>query len=393
MNFTKLKTCMEKLIEEYKVPGLDVIVNKNHEEVFRYTNGFSDIENKRKMEGNEIYDMFSMTKMITCASALTLAEKGAISLDDEISKYLPEFKKMKIAEFDFDASEGQKIASGGGLGENAEKDYDGFVKTPITIKHLFTMTAGFDYGVGLLHEKSEEENGPQTTREIVSVIADTVLGFEPGTRFRYSLCHDVLGAVIEVVSGKTLGEYMKENTFEPLGMENTSFDLPENERVMVKYRNENGMIKKIDQGNWFRVTEKYQSGGASLVSTASDYALFLDALASGGIGKNGNRILKESTIKLMGTNHLSGKALDDFDKMRKGYGYGLGVRVHINDKTSGMLSPLGEFGWDGAAGAFSLVDTKNKLSLTYFQQMSGWDLKTQQLITNALYSCFDKEDL
>lgn len=388
MDFTSLKKCMDFFLEEYKIPGLDIIVNKDHQEIFRYTAGFSDLENKRKMEGNEIYDIYSMTKMITCTSALHLIEKGKMSLEDEISKFLPEFKKMKISEYDFDVTEGQKIASGEETDAKSREDFDGFAKTPITVKHLFTMSAGLDYGLDVLYEKAGEKS---TTREVVSFISDKVLGFEPGTRFRYSLCHDVLGAIIEVVSGKSLGDYMKENIFEPLGMKNTSFDLPKSENVMVKYRNENGKIVKVDQGNWFKITDKYQSGGASLVSTAEDYALFLDALACGGIGKNGNRILKEASVKLMGTNQLSGKVLEDFDELRKGYGYGLGVRVHINPERSGKLSPAGEFGWDGAAGAFSLVDTKNKLSVTYFQEMFGWDLKMQHLITNALYSCIEQE--
>ena len=388
MDFTSLKKCMDFFLEEYKIPGLDIIVNRDHEEIFRYTKGFSDLENQRKMEGNEIYDIYSMTKMITCTSALQLIEKGEMSLEDEISKFLPEFKKMKISEYDFDVTEGQKIASGEETDAKSREDFDGFAKTPITVKHLFTMSAGLDYGLDVLYEKAGEKS---TTREVVSFISDKVLGFEPGTRFRYSLCHDVLGAIIEVVSGKSLGDYMKENIFEPLGMKNTSFDLPNNERVMVKYRNENGKLIKAEQGNWFRITKEYQSGGAGLVSTAEDYALFLDALACGGIGKNGNRILKEASVKLMGTNQLSGKVLEDFDELRKGYGYGLGVRVHINPETSGKSSPVGEFGWDGAAGAFSLVDTKNKISVAYFQEMFGWDLKMQHLITNALYSCIEQE--
>ena len=386
MEFTNLKKCMECLINEHKTPGLDIIVNKDHKEIFRYTAGFSDLENKRKMQGNEIYDIYSMTKMITCTSALQLVESGKMSLDDEISKFLPEFEKMKVSEFDFDASDGQKIASGSTTDAEGEADFDGFAKTPITIKHLFTMTAGFDYGVAFLREKAEAEGGPQSTRDVVSEMSQMVLGFEPGTRFRYSLCHDVLGAVVEVVSGEKLGDYMEEHIFKPLGMKNTSFDMPDNDRVMVKYRRENGEIKKIGQENWFKITNEYQSGGAGLVSTAEDYALFVDALACGGVGKNGNRVLNESTVKLMGTNQLSGKASEDFDRMRKGYGYGLGVRVHINDQISGKLSPVGEFGWDGAAGAFSLVDTKNKLSIAYFQEMPGWDLKIQELMTNALYS-------
>ena len=112
--------------------------------------------------------------------------------------------------------------------------------------------------------------------------------------------------------------------------------------------------------------------------------MFLDMVACGGVGKTGARILKQETVKLWGTNHVSGAAAEDFDKMRRGYGYGLGVRVHIDPTRSGTLSPVGEFGWDGAAGAFSMVDPVNNVSLTYFQNVLGYE-PDQCAIRNALY--------
>ena len=107
------------------------------------------------------------------------------------------------------------------------------------------------------------------------------------------------------------------------------------------------------------------------------------------MAKNGYRLLSPESVKLMSTNHLTGKQSEDFYLIRPGYGYGFGVRTHIDESKSGSLSPIGEFGWDGAAGAFSLVDTKNKLSLTYFQHVHNWDVKMQSEIRNALYSCFE----
>ena len=139
----------------------------------------------------------------------------------------------------------------------------------------------------------------------------------------------------------------------------------------------------------YNLTDEYQSGGAGVVSSAEDYALFLDALANGGIGKSGNRILSTSTVELMRTNHLTVKQFEDFEKWRSGYGYGLGVRTHIDKSLSGSLSPIGEFGWDGAAGAISMVDPSNKLSMTYFQQILGWDLRIQTEMRNILYTCLD----
>lgn len=393
MDFTNLKNYMDKTLSEYGVPGLDVIVNKDHKEVFRYCAGYSDIEAKRQVAGNELYTVFSMTKMLTCVSALQLLEKGHFLLNDSVSDYLPEFEKMKISEYDFDVEEAAKITTGQITDNVKRNSADGYAENPITIKNLFTMTAGLDYDLNAPYIKSAIADGKKSTRELVCAISQTVLGFEPGTRFRYSLCHDVLGVLVEVISGKRLGDYMEENIFKPLGMKNTFFGVPKDEKrlskMMTRYAVREYALERLEQVCNYNLTDEYQSGGAGLVSCTEDYALFLDALACGGVGKNGNRILSENSVELMGTNHLSGKAADDFNKIRPGYGYGLGVRTHIRPDLSGSLSPVGEFGWDGAAGAFSMVDTKNKLSLTYFQEMHGWDLRMQKEMRNALYSCLD----
>ena len=228
---------------------------------------------------------------------------------------------------------------------------------------------------------------------LVAAISKTVLGFEPGTRYRYSLCHDVLGALVEVWSGKKLGDYMKENVFEPLGMKNTYFGVPQGEelsRLAARYRFDENKVPVLQPVNCiYNLTGEYQSGGAGLTSCTEDYALFLDAIACGGVGKSGKRILSTASVELMGTNHLNETQVKDFNKMRPGYGYGLGVRTHIDKTLSGSLSPIGEFGWDGAAGAFAMVDTKNKLSLTYFQHCSGWNVRIQTEMRNALYGCLD----
>lgn len=223
-------------------------------------------------------------------------------------------------------------------------------------------------------------------------MSQKTLGFEPGTRFRYSLCHDILGALIEVWSGKKLGEYMKANIFDPLCMKSTFFGIPENKRLLnrmaIRYTYDNERKPKaLPLECEYNLTKDYQSGGAGLTSCTEDYALFLDALSCGGISISGKRILSPASVKLMKTNHLKGQQLEDFQLLRPGYGYGLGVRTHIDKSKSGSFSPIGEFGWDGAAGAFSLVDPENKLSLTYFQYIHNWDIKIQTEIRNALYDC------
>ena len=394
MNFTRLQNYMDRLVEEYNVPGVDCIVYKRHEQVFRYFNGKSDIENNKPMRGNELYIIFSMTKMLTCTCALQLFEQGKFLMSDPISKYLPEFTKMKISDEEIDNDKAAAITTGSDAGNYAVVREIGYAKNPITFKDLFTMGAGLDYNLNADYIKKAIAEGKKTTRELVGAISDTVLGFEPGTHFRYSLCHDVLGALIEVISGQKLGDYMQKNLFEPLGMTDTFFGIPKNKERLSRmaghyYYNAERRPERLPLECAYNFTDEYQSGGAGLVSSAQDYALFLDALANGGMSKNGNRILSSATVELMRTNHMIGKQCEDFEKLRKGYGYGLGVRTHIDKSRSGSLSPIGEFGWDGAAGAFSMVDPSNNLSMTYFQQILGWDLRIQTEMRNILYTCLD----
>ena len=392
MDFTKLKNCMDEIVQKYNTPGVDCLVYKDHEIVFRYFTGMSDIENNKKMEGNELYLIFSMTKMLTCTAALQLFEQGKYLMSDPLSKYLPEFEKMKISGGELNTEESAKITTGGTLGESIKTNQQRYAKNQITIKDLFTMGAGLDYALNDDAITNALNEGKISTRELVSAMSEKSLGFEPGTRFRYSLCHDVLGALIEVWSGEKLGEYMKKNIFDPLNMKNTFFGVAKDEAKLSKMAaryifDENRRPKRLQLECVYNLSEEYQSGGAGLTSCTEDYAAFLDALSCGGVGKNGKRILSSKTVELMGTNHLKGKQCEDFYQLRPGYGYGLGVRTHIDKATSGSLSPIGEFGCDGAAGAFSMVDIKNKISLTYFQHIHDWDIKIQTEIKNALYSC------
>ncbi len=392
MEFENLKNCLEQLLRDYHTPGVDCMVFKDHELLFRQAAGVRDLETGKPMDGEELYLIFSMTKMLTCTAALQLWETGKYGLDDPIPMYLPEFSKMRIADHEFDADAAVQITTGASAGAQTQAEGDGWAKNAITVRHLFTMCGGLDYDIGSAAIQKARAEGKTTTRELMDPIAQTVLGFEPGARFRYSLCHDVLGALIEVWSGMQFGQYMKEHVFEPLGMKNTFFGIPENqERLAALYcYNAQRQPEKIPAQCPYILASDYESGGAGLTSCTEDYGVFLDALACGGAGRNGARILQPETVALMGTNQLAGRPLADFQMLRPGYGYGLGVRVHIDPARSGSLSPVGEFGWDGAAGAFSMVDPANHLSMVYFQHVHNWDIAIQHKLRNALYQDLTK---
>ena len=173
----------EHVAHEHR-PSVDVLVYRDHEILFRYFTGVMDAENGGGLNGDEYYFIYSMTKMITCCCALQLLEQGKYQLDDPISKYLPEYAKMKITTEALNIENAKKIASGQSLGENVDAQDDGYAKTPITIRHLFTMTAGLDYNLFDASIKNSLAEGKISTRDLVRAIADKTLGFEPGTRFR-----------------------------------------------------------------------------------------------------------------------------------------------------------------------------------------------------------------
>jgi CubicO group peptidase (beta-lactamase class C family) len=326
---------------EREIPARDIIVAKDGEIVYRHFSGARDEEGVVPMDGNEAYWIYSMSKPLTMACALRLIEEGKLALSDKVSKYIPEFSRHPT----------------------------------MTIQHLMSMTGGLDYD---METPAIEALGKSaTTREIVGAIADRELKFAPGTSFLYSLCHDVVGGVIEVASGIKFGEYMKKIVFEPLGMTHSSFKLSDyhRENMCAQYQlDENGKAQHVEKLNPYRLRENYESGGAGVVTTIADYIKFATAMAQGGCG-----ILKPETIALWHETQLTGAAKESFAAQfnRTGYTYALGVRVMIDNAKA--KSPIGEFGWDGAAGAFVMIDTTNKVAMVYLQHVRNMGYVYQEI--------------
>ena len=324
------------------IPGFDLIVYKDGECIFRYMDGYADPENKIPMQGKEKYHVYSCSKLFTCVAAMQLWEKGMFSLDDNLSDYLPAFKEMTV------------------------KTEDGVrpAKTPIKIHHLFEMTSGMNYS---LHTDALEEyyaipgnNCP--TVETVNLFAKTPLEFDPGEGWKYGLSHDVIAALVEVLSGDKFEVYVKKNILEPLGMENTDFLHPMEDwdgfARQVGYNAETGKFEPRWK-NKFRPGTEYASGGAGCVSTVEDFIKFLEAMRIGDV------ILKKETIALMSTHRLNDQQLPMYRLMKKNTneGYGLGMRTpHGDPKRT-------EFGWGGAAGAYASVDPVNNITFYYAQHV------------------------
>ena len=318
------------------VPGFDLAVFKGGECVLRYMNGYSDLENKVKMKGDEKHNIYSCSKLITCTAALQLLEKGMFSLEDKLSKYMPEFENMTVK-----TDEGIKRA-----------------ENPILIEHLFAMTAGFSYDIHSpnLIKCREETGGRCPTRETMKYLAKDPLYFEPGSRWQYSLAHDVLAVLVEVLSGQEFEDYVKKNIFDVVGMKDTTFMLSEEEieTVAPQYRFENGVATNVGKHIVdFKLGTEYASGGAGCISTVDDYIKFLEGIRTGVL-------LKPETLKLMMTDMLNDSIKHTYwTKETENYGYGLGVRCPIGKKR------YMDFGWGGAACAYLAVDVENEISI-YF---------------------------
>ena len=344
-NFEELKRYTDSFIE-MGVPGNDCAVYHKGELVYRHMNGVSDVENNIPINGKELFNVYSCSKPITCVAALQLWEQGKFDLDDYLYKYLPEFEHMTVRD-------GDKVRP---------------AENKITIRHLFTMTAGLDYNVASDSVKKvyAETDGRCPTRKTIEYIAKEPLMFEPGTSWMYSLCHDVLAVLVEVVSGMKFGEYVKENIFKPLGMDRSTYNLPEErlDEVAEQYLiDENGKLFNCGRDTRaYKLGSEYESGGAGCVTCLDDYIKFLEALRVGDV------ILKSETIDMMTTNQISGKAMEEYSSTRSKFGYGLGVRCH-----HGENCPY-DFGWGGAAGAYLAVDRVNDFTLFYAQHLFGSDL-------------------
>jgi len=345
-------------VPDLGVSGIDCIIYQDHREIFRYAAGYSDIENRKPVLQNALYNIYSATKIITCAAAMQLVESGRLLLTDPLHTYLPEFKDMKVK-----------------LGTFAIMP----AKNPIRIIDLFAMTAGLSYELDTpeMRKLTEETGGDFDTREFVKALAREPLLFEPGDRWNYSYCHDVLGAVIEVVSGMSFGQYLKQNIFDPLGMADTFFTVPEDKKARLapqyEYDHDTQSAKRISGDCIGAAGTRHESGGGGLITSVADYIRFADALACDGLSADGERILSQRAIGLMGKNQLDETQLQDFRGMgySSGMGYGLGVAMVTDSAAACCLTPETAFFWGGIGGVQVLIDPGSRLSLFAAQHVIG----------------------
>ncbi|MFX0171113.1 MAG: serine hydrolase domain-containing protein [Candidatus Hodarchaeota archaeon] len=372
-DFNLLDTFLSQLVKDKKAPGVIFLLYEKGTVKYLQKYGWQDIENNLPLEFDTIFRIYSMTKPIITVALMMLYETGKFDLNDPISKFIPEFKDIKVF---------TKEENGNIITEDLERE--------ITILNLFTHTSGLSYGLfegdpidKIYNEQlAFERNKTLTLEKGVKIITSIPLRFQPGDYFRYSYAIDVLGRLIEILTGNPLDEFLKERIFQPLEMTDTSFYVPK-EKInrfakIYKYTSN----KKLQLISLPRFIERYSeenkflSGGGGLVSTLKDFYNFAIMFLNKGKFKE-KRLLCPETIDLITKNHLANDqtitefALDNsiVEMLNLNeHGQGLGIRVRIRDSEG--LGIIGEHGWGGTAHTYYWIDPLNDVIGIFMTQVT-----------------------
>ncbi len=343
---------LDRFVSEGQLAGLITLVAHDGDIADIYATGYRDLEKKLPIERNTIFRVYSMTKIVTAVATLTLMEDGRINLDDPVANYLPELKDLKVL-----------------TGGTASAPILEPTSRPVTIQHLLTHTSGFGYdflddkAFGQIYKDAQLFQSTGLS-DFVRKAAHVPLKNQPGEAFYYGINFDLLGALIERVSGKSFGAYLRERIFNPLQMSDTGFSVPAEKMNRLAKTYELGPDGKLREAQpmlnvWPEAGRSLESGGAGLFSTADDFARFAQMLLNGG-SLDHKRILGRKTVELMTTNHLDPEpptvhGLSD----RKGFGYGVEVTTSLGH--SSILTSEGQFGWYGAASTYCQIDPEENL--------------------------------
>jgi CubicO group peptidase (beta-lactamase class C family) len=380
----RLNAELDSYVAAGRLAGGVLWVGRRGQVAHVYAFGQRDVELRSPMREDTMFRIASQTKALVSTATLMLQEEGKLLISDPVSKYLPQFRETTVA---------VPKASGG---------YDIVqARRPITIRDLLTHTSGVGYGGGPATDRWQAAgitgwyfaDREEPIRETVSRMASLPFEAQPGERWVYGYNTDILGALIEQVSGQTLDELLRSRIFAPLGMNDTYFYVPESkwDRVATVYSlGATGRIERtpdrggmVSQGSYMSGPRRSFSGGAGLVSTARDYARFLQMMLNGG-ELDGLRLLSRQTVELMTSNHLRGVAFND------GQGFGLGFSVLTDVGARGTPGSVGEFGWGGAYHSTYWVDPKEQLVVVYLTQLiPAGDIDDHAKVRALLYAALE----
>lgn len=352
--------------------------------------GYQDMEAKKPIARDSIFRLFSMTKPVTAVAAMILIERGQLGIYDEVSWYLPAFSNFTAF-------------------VDGQKEVMNTKQNALRIRHLLTMESGLGYGgpdnesdrqvkavIDKLIEHADTGDG-MTTIEAANAFGSCVAQFKPGTRWRYGVSADILGAVIEVITGKTLGEFMKEEIFDPLGMTDTGFYVPDEKknRLAKRYEEtEDGTLKEstlcaLGVPYYFTKKTRFESGGAGLTSTCDDYMKFAKMLLGKG-EYNGHRILSERSVRFLHEDAMTPALLTDFEHQfgsHMGYHYAHLFQVMAEPGRANELSFRDQFGWDGwTGGQLCVCPHDDTILLIFGQKNSSAGNRYAFRIKNTIFS-------
>lgn len=375
---------MNGAVADQKIAGGVVIISHDGKIGFFHTYGLMDREAGKPMSPDTIFRIYSMSKAITTAAALTLYDAGKLGLDDPVAKYIPSFTNLMVT-----TTNGLRVPA-----------------RPVTIRDLMLHTSGLSYGgnpgwnPGFPEAVNEAWNRLKPTQstnlaEMVDKVSQAPLPFDPGTDWTYGVGVDVLGRVIEVISGETLDAFLQRVIFRPLDMKDTGFCVPPEKlnRFAANYTRTNGTLKVIDAPaeSKFAKPVTYFSGGGGLVSTARDYLRFLTMIERGGT-LDGHRILRAKTVRLMSTNQLPAAAFPIYfgKEKRFGTGFGLGFAVCREVTNWDPEAHVGEFGWDGAASTHYWISPADKLIVVTLEQIMPYEWDSERGTKKIIYEAIQK---
>jgi len=357
-----LHATTKRFVDEGKHAGIITLLARNGKIVDFQTYGYRDLEKQLPMERDTICRVYSMSKIISCVATLVLFEEGRFNLDDPVANYLPELKDMKVW--------------AGGTPDAPKLEP---LKRPITIKHLLTHTSGLIYDFAgedeltKLWHSAELWSGPPVLRSgtaeggaltnFIAKLGKLPLKHQPGDAYTYGVNMDVLGALLERVSGKTFGAFLEERIFRPLRMKDTGFDVPEGKMHRLAKTYKHGPDGKFVEDKpiietWPEPGRGIEAGGAGIFSTAGDFARFAQMLCNGGT-LDGKRILGRKSVELMTANHMVTLPSNQGASRQKGFGFG--VEVTTDRGQLSVPSSVGQFGWYGAATTYCQIDPQERI--------------------------------
>jgi CubicO group peptidase (beta-lactamase class C family) len=367
-----------------KIPGAIMLIQQHGKPVYFESFGVRDVATRLPMTPDTIFRLYSMSKPITSVAAMMLVEEGKLSLEDPVSKYIPAFADIKVG-----------VETSGENGKLAPEP----VKRPITIEDLLRHTSGLTYGfygdtaVRKLYAQADLFNGDFDNAEFAERIAKLPLAEQPGTVWDYGHSTDVLGRVIEVVSGQSLYQFEKVRLLDPLGMTETVFYVTDETKRprIAEPMPEDRFVSPIAGIRDPMTPRRWESGGAGMVGTIGDYARFAQMLLNGGTFE-GRRYLKPETIALMTSDHIGPetKIARDyfyFPGPNSGFGLGFAVRTSTPPNTSW---PLGEYRWDGVAGTFFFIDPADDMFVIFMVQTPSQRGRIQLALKTLIYEALGR---